>query len=353
MLVTPVLHPRKAFEKMENSFDYDVDLPLSYLFDSDHYYRRLAEDCPQLRIINEENDPLTTGFVLPPRDQSHEINPKKLIPVRPIGDVLEDPSKWRAALDAHIETDIVQKHSLPEPSSENPIRLSFNEMIIFSWPVDYDPDDFRDNWGHIAVFPNHIRRIAARALYNLYTKIGVQTQSPSKPSTGAFLGAHLRTAADAASYSWTSYEKQSRQIRDQLEAYGLSVVYVATGNADDIDRLRNDVADMKIRINQTHTTGVQVFQKWDLVDEKDAKETLGDLTWDQMAIIDMEIMLRASRFVGIAESSWGWMVALKRHAWSDADPYDYDAHPITFEDELSILYGPKGALPIIAPCTWL
>lgn len=336
---------------MEDSFGWDTDLPLSYLFDSDNYFTRLAEDCPQLRIIPDGNDPDNIDFVLPSRNDSYPINPKSLIPAW-LGHILEEPAKWRSALDAHIEHAIIKAYNLPEPSSKHPIRLSFDDNIIFSWPVAYDPDDFRESWGHLALFPGPIRQLAARTLYNLYTQIGAQTQSPAAPSTGAFLGAHIRTESDAAVYDWTSYETQSEHIREQLVAHNLSVVYVATGTADDVERLRNDVAEMRISVNGSYTAGVRVFHKWDLVDEEDAA-VLNGLTWDQMALVDMDVMLRASRFVGIWESSWGWMISLKRHAWGKTDPYDYKAHPITYEDELSILYGPTGAQAIISPCSWL
>lgn len=351
MLITPVLHPRQAFEEMEKSFALDIDLPLDYVFDSHNYFTHLAEDCPQLRIIPDINDPVVNGFVLPSRNDSYPINPKSLIPAW-LGHVLEEPEKWRPALDAHIE-EAVTTHALPEPSSEHPIRLSFDHNIIFSWPVDHDPEDFRQNWGHLAIFPLPIRELAARTLYNLYTEIGaIHTQNPAAPSTGAFLGAHIRTESDAAVYDWTSYEMQSAHIREQLVAHGLSVVYVATGSEADVERLREDVAEMRISVNETHAVGVRVFHKWDLVDEDDAV-TLRSLTWDQMALVDMEVMLRASTFVGIWESSWSWMIAIKRHAWGEADPYDYDAHGLTYEDELSILYGPVRAQPIIDPCSWV
>lgn len=356
ILITPVLHPRQAFGKMEDSFGYDTDLPISYVFDSENYYTRLAEDCPQLRIIPEVNDPETTGYTLPPRSESYEINPKKLAPLLPppLGDVIEDPSKWRPALDAYIDKEIIKANNLAEPSSKNPLRLSYNNMIIFSWPVSYDPADLQADWGHLAAFPRPIREMAARTLYNLYARIpGAQAQSPNAPSSKAFLGAHIRAEPDAAAMSWTSYEKQSEQIREQLVEHGLHVVYVATGTVADMERLRSDVADLRIRVNETHTRGVEVFHKGDLMDEADSAAMEG-LTWDQAALVDMDVMLRASRFVGIAESSWGWMIAVKRHAWSDANPYDYEAHPRSFEDELSVLYGPTGGwMDIIPTCSWL
>lgn len=330
---------------MENSFGWDTDLPVSYMFDSDHFFDTLAQDCPQLHIVDED-DP---EYDIPPRSEAHVVRPKALTPVVH-NNVIIDPSLWRPAFDRHVD-DIVEQNSLTHPTKKNPIRMTFDD-VAFAWPVRYDSEDFRKDFGHVARFPRHIRELSARALYNLYRELGID-QSPSGPSRGAFLGAHVRTEPDAQVEGWTSFEAQSQSIRQQVELNGLGALYVATGTASDVDRLREDLADVQVRVNGTHTaTGVRVLQKWDILDEADVM-LFDELTWDQMALVDLDIMLRASRFVGIWESSWSWTIALKRHAWSEQDPYDYDTHALTYEDEYSVIYGPVGAQPVIDPCMWL
>ena len=330
---------------MENSFGWDTDLPVSYMFDSDHFFNTLAEDCPQLHIVDED-DP---SYNIPPKKEIQVVHPKRLIEVVH-NNILVDPSLWRPALDQHIE-DIIKENDLPKPTKDHPLRMTFDD-VAFSWPVRYDSDEFRSDFGHVARFPRRIRELSARALYNLYKKLDIQ-QSPAGPSTGAFLGAHVRTEADAQLEAWTSFATQSQNIRQQVEINQLGAVYVATGTASDVDKLRKDLADVRVKVNDTHTTtGVQVLQKWDILDEADVM-ILDELSWDQMALVDLDIMLRASRFVGIWESSWSWTIALKRHAWSERDPYDYDTHALTYEDEYSILYGPVNAQPVIDPCMWL
>lgn len=330
---------------MENSFGWDTDLPVSYMFDEAHFFDTLAQDCPQLHMVDED-DP---SYNIPPKSEVYVVSPKRLTPVVH-NNVIIDASLWRPAFDQHVES-IIEQNSLPQPTSEHPIRMSFDD-VAFAWPVRYDSDDFRKDFGHVARFPRHIRELSARALYNLYKKLGID-QSPSGPSTAAFLGAHVRTEADAQVEGWTSFEIQSAHIRQQAELNHLPALYVATGTASDVDRLREDLADVQVRINDTHTvTGIQVLQKWDILDEADVM-LFDELTWDQMALVDLDIMLRASRFVGIWESSWSWTIALKRHAWSELDPYDYDTHALTYEDEYSIIYGPVGAQPVIDPCMWL
>jgi hypothetical protein len=339
------LHPREAFDKMKESFGWDVDLPVSYLFDSDHFYDTLAKDCPQLHIV-DQNDP---SYNIRPKSEAHEVPVKKLTPTK-WDTILDDPSQWRPALDRYVEA-IVAQDNLSQPTGEHPIRLILDD-VAFAWPVRYDSDEFRSAFGFLAVSPRHIRELSARALYNLYTRLGITTQSPGRPSRAAFLGAHVRTEADAQVEGWTSFDEQAALIREQVEAHSLDTVYVATGKASDAERLRMALAHVAVRVNDTHTVTPRVLQKWDILDESDVM-VLDELTWDQLALVDLDIMLRASYFVGIWQSSWSWTIALRRHAWSAMDPYDYAAHPVTFQDEYGVIVGPIGAQPVIDPCMWL
>lgn len=367
-LIPPVIHTRQAFGTMKASFDWETGIDLSYMFDTEHLFRTLAADCPQLQFVNEDDETLN----IPPKSDALVINPKKLLPGSWLGHVLTDPSQFRPTLDALIQQTATANKLSPTPAS--PLRLSFDDGISFSWPIAYDPPAFRDDWGHLARAPRHIRELSARILHRLYRKLSTtnatqQQDAPDRPSRGVFLGAHIRTESDAAIEGWTSFEAQAEHVRDQAVEAGLGAVYIASGTASDAARLSRLLADVGVPVaaaesgvngtapseeeeGATTTTGVRVWQKWDFVDDDDLV-LMDALTWDQMALIDLDVMLRASRFVGIWESSWSWAIALKRHAWSELDPYDYDAHPLTFVDEFSTLYGPTEAQPIIDPCMWL
>lgn len=327
---------------MEDSFNWSNGTHLSYMFDTDHLYHILSDDCPQLRFVDEDNLSLN----IPPRKEALNVNPKRLLPGAIDGHVLRDPSEFRPALDALIQK-TVENNNL-QPTAEHPLRLSFDDGISFSWPSRYDGEDFRKDWGHLAQQPRHIRELSARILYKIYREIGAE-QSPNRPSNGTFLGAHIRTESDAAVEGWTSFSVQAEHVRDQLLAENLNVVYVATGTASDASRLKEFLAPGEA--SEDATTSVQIFQKWDFLDDEDLI-IMDTLTWDQLALVDLDIMQRASRFVGIWESSWSWTIALKRHAWSVEDPYDYAKHHLTYSDEYSTLYGPEKAQPIIDPCFW-
>lgn len=326
MLVRPAIHPREAFAKMETSFKWDVDLPLDYVFDSDHFYSTLAEDCPQLRIVSEGE----VGLNIPTKNQSHLCEPLKLVPTSMGEHLIIDPGTWRPAFDLWLQQSVLAKYGLLL-SATHPVRITLDEGIQFSWPTGYDGPDFKNDWGHIARFRRDIRELSARALYNLYQRLGCK-QNPATVSKDCFLGAHIRTEADAQVEAWDTYETQLQHVREQLLTHNLSTLYVATGTASDVDRLKVDLKDMRIPINITHDTGVQVLQKWDVIGEDDMM-LMDSMTWDQMALVDLDIMLRASRFEGIWESSWTWMIALKRNEWStEIAPFEQGT---TFEDGLS------------------
>ncbi|PSR77065.1 hypothetical protein BD289DRAFT_456781 [Coniella lustricola] len=352
MLIAPVIHPRLAFDKMQASFGWDVDLPLDYVFDSEHFYATLAHDCPQLRIINEtamrdsqaaptDNTADTDNtaeppwpLAIPPKSEAHKLRPNTLVATSMGEHVVTEPRRWRAAFDEWVRSTILDNDALPDTTALSaawPVRISLDEWVQFSWPNAYDGAAFKNDFGHAARIRLDIRLLAARALHRLYNRIGCRS-SPHAPSTNCFLGAHIRTEADAKVEGWDSYETQLLHAREQLSHHNLSVLYVATGTASDVDRLRADLKDLRVAVNETHDESVQVLQKWDLLADADMM-LMDTLTWDQMALVDMDIMLRASRFEGIWESSWAWMIALKRHEWAqEPDPY---AHGVTFEDGLS------------------
>lgn len=58
-----------------------------------------------------------------------------------------------------------------------------------------------------------------------------------------------------------------------------------------------------------------VVTKYDLLRGLDL-EQLSNLTWDQQALVDYLVLLRSSYFMGMAESSFAWAIAVKRRVTS-------------------------------------
>lgn len=328
---------------MEDSFGWDVDLPIDYIFDSDHFYSTLRADCPQLRFVNESDPTLK----IPSKLEALPMNPRSLLPTKFSSHILIQPELWRNTLDVWL-TELVVKPRGSMFSLQDPVRLSFDDGVQFTWPTAYDGPDFKRDWGLAAEFSYPIRALGGRVLYRLYQATGCR-QDPNVISRGCFLGVHIRTEADAAVEHWDSYETQLLHVREQLLTNRLAVLYVATGKRTDVERLRRDVADIRVAVNDTTFVPVRVLEKWDLIDEADTMR-MDELTWDQMAIVDYEVMLRASRFAGIWESSWTWMIALTRHLHTNTNPYE---GLVTYEDGLSIIYGERGAQPMFEPGFYL
>lgn len=310
-------------------------MPIDYVFDAEHFYSTLQADCPQLHFVNE------TDPNIPPKIQGVPLKVKELEGT-PTWYLLY-PELWRTIFDnwlMHYPTPITK---------EAPARVSFNGEVQFTWPTAYDGPNFKRDWGLVAQFSRDIRELGARILYQLYQQAGCQ-QDPAIISTDCFLGVHLRTEADAAAENWASYETQLQRIQEQLTTSQLAVLYVASGNRNDVQRLREDVAGFQVFVNGV-VQPLRIVEKWDLANEADTS-LMGQLTWDQLAIVDLEVMLRASRFAGISSSSWTWMVALTRHLHvPEEDPYEKGT--VTYEDGLSVIYGAVGDLPMIDPTIFL
>ncbi|KAH8657938.1 hypothetical protein BX600DRAFT_439118 [Xylariales sp. PMI_506] len=358
-LIVPTIHQRTAFGKMGESFDWNNGVGLDYLIDYEHFKTTLRADCPQLNLVEQSsNDEVKSGVAFPTAEQKYKLNPKSLGATQ-WGNVLLKPLRWKDVFDGWVKKNILDKTHIV-PSNTTPIRVDLLDTA-FAWPSSADGQEFARNFGRIVRFPPAIRALSGRALYTLYKRLGIE-DSPAAISQGAFLGAHLRTEGDAQVEGWQSYEKQRAQIRETLERQGLHVLYVASGNQTQVELLQAYLADLRIPVvvdadtGATREASVRVYQKWDLFDEDNDPETgrlVGQLSWDQLALVDMDIMFRASQFIGLSESSFSWTIALQRHAWSEENPYDYTEHPITFQDDLSALYGNPGAMQLVPATVWL
>lgn len=83
-----------------------------------------------------------------------------------------------------------------------------------------------------------------------------------------------------------------------------NIVYLATG----LTATDTDVQHFRTRAAQVNAT---VLLKRDLLDTSEIA-VLNHLTWDQRALVDYEMLLRAETVLGIVESSFSWNVALRR-----------------------------------------
>jgi hypothetical protein len=94
---------------------------------------------------------------------------------------------------------------------------------------------------------------------------------------------------------------------------------------------------------------MSVTTKFDHLSGQDLEE-LKNLAWDQQALVDFLVMMKAADFAGIAHSSFAWNIALKRHQY--AKKKDHLDGPQMLSDELSQMYGIPRGYPEYAACLW-
>ncbi|CZT43304.1 uncharacterized protein RSE6_03316 [Rhynchosporium secalis] len=184
------------------------------------------------------------------------------------------------------------------------------------FPICHDSVGFADAFGNLLPLRRDIHRLAATALYRLHTIYGVQID-PSVATTSvfadSFIGIHLRTAKDILSY-WLGYEDQASYYIQRINASpyltSLPIVFVASGNA-------TSISDFSALQEDSLVQPKHVLTKHDLLSGDDAVELAG-LTWDQQALIDYLILSRSGFFMGMADSSFAWTIAVTRRKETSA-----------------------------------
>lgn len=305
---------------------------LSHIFDLEHFTTSLKEGCPQMRIYNHRND----LYNLPSTAKPLELIPQDLSREFVHETILAHPSEWRKNFDEWVDSETT-------PLFRNrPILVDLNTPLL-QFPLSYDKSTFVQNFGHILRPRPDTTRLAATVLFELSRKFSLNLSPDEGITSRAFMGAHLRTEADAIAAGWTGYDTQATTYINQALSANLSTLYVTSGNTTDITKFRK----------QASLKSLNVTAKHDLLSGSDLDE-LKRLTWDQQAMVDYEVLLRGSTFGGIAESSFAWNIALRRNklSWKESKDYLNGEGGQTFEDGLSWLYGPPGRSTFCAYSMW-
>ena len=298
-------------------------VPFDHFFDRSYLTSALKSACPQMAIHDH-----------PPTDATPvHVAPQSLVPEVFAGSVLLHPEQWRPNFDAWLA------ENAPGPG---PKSILFATPLL-NYPVHSDSAAFGASFGRLLRIREPARRLAAAACYAMRSQHGVPI-TPVGVSEKAFFGAHLRVAADAVKAGWTSYEAQAAFLFDFAKEAELSTLYV-TSESEPAKTFRTDA---KAR-------GVTVFAKEDLLTVEE-KAKLDAMTWDQQALVDFEVLLRATLFGGIELSSFAWNVALRRHvlsrrgrkAWEEVE----QGGGLNMRDEYSRLRGEKGAYLLFLEAMW-
>lgn len=313
-----------------------------YMFDEKHFLHSMRASCPQMHIYPTLDAAVhETKFTGDPA-QLH-LQADSLT-----GEGLVRPDVWRDNFTQWLASQHKESHG----TTNSPALIVNLARCYMTWPIYSDGVAFAHTFSSILTPRHDIRILATRVLRRLAARrtLPATTTTLSQPVLAhAFFGAHLRVEKDAmetwfADFGWThaTYEAQAAsylaQATDEERNSGSSssaggVIYVASGDANGTRRF---AADAAVR----NWTAVDKFDV--LGPEGEEARALRALRWDQQAVVDYLVLLKASDFAGVAHSSFSWSVALKRHLAANVTE-GYLNGPERLRDDLSVLYGTVGA----------
>lgn len=297
---------------------------MDYMFDIDHFVQSLRLSCPKLRVYEAEVD-------IPNRESFRGLI--SLVPESLVKDIprqgLEHPEEWRLQFYEWLD-----QYALDDKTVPLVVHLGRSYL---QYPIYTDGEGFANEFGGIIKFNKDARLLATTAILNLIQSYSLSCD-PTRPIIkDAYVGVHLRTEHDAMQvwgnpyWPYANYKDQAALYFEQIQDPSRSnttVIYLASGDQNEVAKFAQDAQDLNLH----------VVTKLDLLEGKD-KEDLLALAWDQQALVDFLIMLKAADFAGVGYSSFSWNVALKRHTYSKQKEYLNMEGPRMVDDELSRVYG--------------
>ncbi|EPE29609.1 hypothetical protein GLAREA_00769 [Glarea lozoyensis ATCC 20868] len=345
-LVLPSIVLRNASDISHISTGLKTDL--EYMFDVPYFMHSVRLSCPGLNILeskakikdlNTEYDAIS----LLPDSVVNFTNPihgqPKLEKV--IGTSFHDPITWRAEFYGWLRQFYIKDR-------KGPVVVDL-EISHLQYPVASDGEGFALDFGSLLRFRADVRGLATQVIQGLAEQYTPNINLTADYYPNAFFGVHLRTEKDAAELrlaqdsTFSSFETQSRLYLDQTPQSQPSVIYVSSGDLDEVAKFTLEAT------KNNNTVNIPVVTKFDLL-KGVALAELNALTWDQQAMVDFLVMLKASDFAGVGHSGFAWNIALKRHTLAQQKKY-LDG-PQMLSDDLSQIYGNVRGYPEFAACIW-
>lgn len=318
---------------------------MDYFWDYDHLNFTLATYCPQMRIHPSMNELWNVPSVL----SSIGIGLKELRVPLVKTSVIKDMTLFKKRIAEYVQ----EKSPLRE--RRMPVRFHM-AATYFAWPTEADSPVLRRNWGRILRSRRDARELAASALFGLQTRFRLRLDprrglgAAEEPSTHAkadtFVGVHLRTEVDAAKYP--PYEEQAAYYLHHLQRSGAAVAFLATGAS------REHVATFRQRARDLNVT---VVCKQDLLGGDELGMLERHLSYDQRALVDYEIMLRAGLVVGTSQSSFAWNLAMRRanlyeHVGNSNSTPAAGRSKVQWQDGYTTLFGQSEAGEALQRTIW-
>jgi hypothetical protein len=266
---------------------------LDYFYDKQHLNWTLSTFCPQMRLHWSIDD-----FSYIPMDNPVSLSVTDLELNRVHETVIEKPETWANAFKIYLEAKSNTK------TRTWPFRVNV-ALTLYAWPTSYDQPGFVRNFGSMLRFREDARRLASSVLLSIQKHWEAHANSnPAAVDNQGFVGIHLRTEKDVWGLDFPAYDDQAAYYLDYILQSKYRVVFLASGATS---------GNVTAFTEQASEFNITVFTKKDLL-EPDQLQYLEGLSWDQQALVDFEVMLRADLMAGTCESSFAWSIALRRAA---------------------------------------
>jgi hypothetical protein len=255
--------PRIAIRSQEDIRYFSEWRGYDYLFDEKHLRDSLLSECPQLTIVNN-------------------LTNHKIIKAEQKLEARYSYGEYKA----HVNQ-LLKENSLT-PSYNNPIVIWENEQL-FNWKFTNDSrpaiKSIRD-----AIRPNFRIRSISSSLQKMLPPI--------------YIGIHLRVEADLVVGSYEAQKKYFIKHYKGLPGYSdIITFYVALGDMDMEDKFRFEMAQL----------GLNVISKWSLASHNATlKKELHSLRFDQLALLEWDVLAHSFHFFGCGKSSLSFSVANQR-----------------------------------------
>ncbi|KAI0176573.1 hypothetical protein BJ166DRAFT_230 [Pestalotiopsis sp. NC0098] len=273
-------------------------VPLDYYFDKQHLNRTLSRYCPQMKLIRSIDDLYDTPMGNPVTISAAGVGMSMVN-----GTLMEYPAMWAKKYQKFVNAKSDFK------TRTWPFRVILSPET-YVWPTAFDPPEFVSSFGRILLFREDARILSASVVLAMKQAMGHHVSEPSGApgkrhhEVEGFVGVHLRTEKDVWDKPFPSYQEQAAYYVDFVRKSPYKYAYLATGDAT------GNVTAFK---EHARVANVTVLTKDDLLAPAE-RDRLAGLSWDQQALVDYEVLLRASLTVGISASSFAWNIALRRAA---------------------------------------
>ncbi|TVY59561.1 Glutathione S-transferase [Lachnellula suecica] len=342
-LVLPIIALRDM-EEPEEMVELDDDMmelgkrhgpgrrSMDYMFDTDHFVASLKLSCPQMKIVKHME-----AFY---SERRRALRPESLVMNMPTSGI-EHPEEWRG-----LFYDWVEERVATTPKTED-IIIDLEQSFL-QYPTHSDGAPFAHAFGSLLKFRPDVRRLATKTLKELADWYDIPLNLSAPILKQSFFGAHLKTTEDeepqygkrhVAAAPYTHYAGQATAYLEHASASQLPILYLASGNITSITKLAH----------QATAFNIDVTHKFQLLKGPDREELEG-LKWDQRALVDFLVLLKAEEFAGVGHSSFSWNVALKREREADVKKGKWVDG--MWRDGVSTLYGVRESYVDSALCMW-